>query len=221
MGGAARPLHDPGNHRSVERGSNPHTARCGSLRRPAKPAGERENDAALTPNLGARSICILGPSNSGKSTLAESIARKRGLEVVHLDLLYHLPNTDWEVRPADEFVTLHDAAITGERWVMDGNYSKCMPQRFLRATGLILLDISTPVSLFRYYRRTIFERERLGALKGGRDSIKWGMIYHIAVVTPKNRRRYANMFHDIDLPKVRLTSISAIKQCYQWWGLER
>src|ERR1700730_16775624 len=56
MGRAARPLHDPGNHRSVERGSNPHTARCGSLRRPAKPAGERENDAALTPTPGARSI---------------------------------------------------------------------------------------------------------------------------------------------------------------------
>ena len=163
-------------------------------------------------DLGER-ICILGPSNSGKSTLAEAIERKRGLEVVHLDLLYHLPNTDWEVRPADEFVTLHDAAITGERWVMDGNYSKCMPQRFLRATGLILLDISTPASLFRYYRRTLFERERLGALGGGRDSIKWGMIYHIAVVTPKNRKRYANMFNDIDLPEVRLTSIRAIKQC--------
>src|SRR5262249_49611569 len=85
---------------------------------------------------------------------------------------------------------LHDAAITGERWVIDGNYSKCMTQRFLRATGLILLDISTPASLFRYYRRTIFERERVGALEGGRDSIKWGMIHHIAVVAPKNRKRY-------------------------------
>ena len=124
------------------------------------------------------------------------------------------------MRPADEFVALHDAAITGERWVMDGNYSRCMPQRFLRATGLILLDISTPASLFRYYRRTLFERERSGALAGGRDSIKWSMIYHIAVVTPKNRIRYANMFHDIDLPKVRLNSVRAIKQCYQRWGLE-
>src|ERR1700730_5088882 len=54
MGGAARPLHDPGNHRSIERGSNPHAARCGSLRRPAKTAGERHVDAALTPQPGTR-----------------------------------------------------------------------------------------------------------------------------------------------------------------------
>lgn len=49
-------------------------------------------------DLGDR-ICILGPSNSGKSTLADAIARKRGLEPIHLDLLHHLPNTDWEPRP--------------------------------------------------------------------------------------------------------------------------
>lgn len=171
-------------------------------------------------DLGER-ICILGPSNSGKSTLAQAIARKRDLTVVHLDLLYHLPNTDWTARPTDEFVALHDAAITGERWVIDGNYSKCMPQRFLRATGLILLDISIPASLFRYYRRTLFESERIGALQGRRDSIKWSMIYHISVVTPKNRKRYANMFHDLHLPKVRLTSIRAINQCYRWWDLEQ
>ena len=171
-------------------------------------------------DLGDR-ICILGPSNSGKSTLADAIARNCGLEVVHLDQLYHLPNTDWEVRRTDEFVALHDAAIGGERWVMDGNYTMCMPQRFLRATGLILLDISTPASLFRYCRRTLFDRERFGDLEGSQDSIKWEMIYHIAVVSPKNRKRYANMFHEIDLPKVRLPSIHAIKQCYQKWNLER
>ena len=170
--------------------------------------------------LGER-ICILGPSNSGKSTLAAAIARKRGLAAIHLDQLYHLPNTDWVVRPTDEFVALHDAAIAGDRWVMDGNYSMCMPQRFLRATGLILLDISTPASLLRYWRRTLFGRERAGALEGGRDSIKWDMVYHIAVVTPKNRKRYAKMFHEIDLPKVCLASIRAIKQVYQRWGLER
>ena len=65
-------------------------------------------------------ICILGPSNSGKSTLAAAVARKLGLPVVHLDQLHHLPDTDWQPRPRSEFVALHDAAIAGERWVMDG-----------------------------------------------------------------------------------------------------
>src|ERR1700738_1243500 len=59
MGRAARPLHDPGNHRSVERGSNLQAARRGGLMKPAKPAGERENTAALTPSLGTRSTSVL------------------------------------------------------------------------------------------------------------------------------------------------------------------
>ncbi|RWC48437.1 MAG: AAA family ATPase [Mesorhizobium sp.] len=170
--------------------------------------------------LGDR-ICILGPSNSGKSTLADAIARKRGLATVHLDQLFHLPNTDWEARPRDEFIALHDAAIAGERWVMDGNYSVCMPQRFLRATGLILLDISTSTSLLSYIRRTLFERERRGALEGGHDSIKWDMIRHIAVTTPKNRNRYRAMLEQVDLPKVQLSSRQAVKKCFRDWDLAR
>ncbi len=171
-------------------------------------------------DLGNR-ICILGPSNSGKSTLANAIARKRGLQPVHLDVLHHLPNTDWEPRPRSEFIALHDATIAGERWVMDGNYSVCMAQRFQRATGLILLEISTPMSLLRYVRRTLFETGRHGALEGGRDSVKWDMIHHIAVVQPRNRKRYAAMFDALDLPKLRLTSVAAIKQCFAEWQLVR
>ena len=170
--------------------------------------------------LGNR-ICILGPSNSGKSTLADAIARKRNLEVVHLDLLFHLPNTDWEQRPKSEFMALHDTAIAGERWVMDGNYAIGMPQRFQRATGLILLDISTPVGLLRYFRRTLFEKARRGGLEGGRDSIKWDMIHHIAVTTPKNRKRYRAMFAELDLPKLQLSSLRAIKKSFRDWDLAK
>src|SRR5207248_441199 len=62
MGGAACPLHDPGNDRSIERGSDLQAARRGSLTTPAKPAGERESDAALTPRSGTRSevLSLLG-----------------------------------------------------------------------------------------------------------------------------------------------------------------
>ena len=90
--------------------------------------------------LGSR-ICIMGPSNSGKSTLAVAIGRTRGLPPIHLDQLHHRPNTDWEPRPDEEFRALHDAAILGPRWVIDGNYARCLPQRLERATGVILLDV--------------------------------------------------------------------------------
>jgi adenylate kinase family enzyme len=116
--------------------------------------------------LGTR-ICIMGPSNSGKSTLAEAIAKARGLQVVHLDQLHHLPHTDWVPRPPAEFAALHDAAIAGDRWVMDGNYSRLLPQRLQRATGVILLDVPTTTSLYRYVRRCWFERDRRGGLEGG------------------------------------------------------
>jgi adenylate kinase family enzyme len=170
--------------------------------------------------LGER-ICILGPSNSGKSTLADAIARKRGLKPIHLDQLYHLPNTNWQPRPPNEFLALHNEAITGDRWVIDGNYSRCLPQRLERATGLILLDISTLASLLRYVRRTLFDRARVGHLEGGRDSLKWLMIRHITVVSPPSRKRYAERYRQLQLPKQNLTSIRAIKAIYLEWELER
>ena len=171
-------------------------------------------------DLGPR-ICIIGPSNSGKSTLATAIGRARGLPVIHLDQLYHRPNTDWEPRPAAEFVALHDAAVTGERWVMDGNYSRCFPQRLARATGVILLDTSTAVSLFRYVRRCWFETERFGALDGGKDSIKWSMIRHIAIASQANRKRYQALFESCTLAKLRLATPGALASFYQAERLSR
>jgi adenylate kinase family enzyme len=165
-------------------------------------------------DLGPR-ICVMGPSNSGKSTLATAIGRARGLTPIHLDQLFHMPNTDWQPRTNEEFIALHDEALAAARWVIDGNYSQCLPQRLARATGLILLDTSTATSLLRYLRRSWFERDRLGALEGGADSVKWAMIWHIAVATRTNRRRYKTMFVHIGLPKIMLSTTREITRFYR------
>ena len=174
----------------------------------------------LLADLGER-ICILGPSNSGKSTLANAIALKCGLEPIHLDRLFHLPGSNWQPRPLDAFIALHDAALTGERWVIEGNYTRCLPQRLRRATGLILLDVATTTSMIRYLRRTLFERERAGALEGGRDSLKWVMVHHILFRSPGNRKRMALIFDEQALPKVALSSLRDIERAYHRWGLQR
>ena len=170
--------------------------------------------------LGDR-ICIMGPSNSGKSTLADAIARKSQTQATHLDVLHHLPGTNWMPRPFADFQRMHDTAIMADRWVVDGNYSQLLPQRLARATGFILLDISTPLSLFRYIRRSLVRRGRIGALEGGKDSVKWEMLKHIAITTPRNRKRYAELQHTIKLPKICLASAAQIDACYSEWELKR
>ncbi|WMD18177.1 hypothetical protein RAS12_16110 [Achromobacter seleniivolatilans] len=116
---------------------------------------------------------------------------------------------------------MHDLAIQQDQWVMEGNYTLTLAQRLERATGFILLDLSTAASLFRYIRRSWFERDRRGGLEGGRDSVKWRMIHHIAVVTPANRRRYAEMYEDIRLPKLRLATTAELGRFYRSAQLSR
>ena len=51
--------------------------------------------------------------------------------------------------------------------------------------------------------------------------MKWDMFKHIAITTPKNRKRYAKLQHTIELPKVCLLSAEQIDVCYAEWELKR
>ena len=172
-------------------------------------------------SLGER-IMICGPSNAGKSTLAVALARKLGSEAFHVDLFRHLPDTDWVQRSDEEFSALHDAAILKDRWVMDGNYSKLMPQRMARATGIILLGDNRWANFARYVRRTLFEkRQRPGSLAGDKDSIKWEMVRWILLVQPTLRERNLARVREAGLPLVATASMRELNQLYADWGLTR
>jgi len=159
-------------------------------------------------------ICIMGPSNSGKSTLAAAIGAARCVPVVHLDQYRHRPATQWEVRPDDEFRELHDAAIAGDRWVIDGNYSALLPQRLGRASGLILLDANLVASLTRYVRRSSGATKRVGGLDGVTDRVSWEMIRFILGPGQANRRRYRETFDQSQIPKVFLANRRALERFY-------
>jgi adenylate kinase family enzyme len=164
--------------------------------------------------LGAR-ICILGPSNSGKSTLAAAIGRADGRTVVHLDQLRHYPGTQWELRPDDEFARLHDEAIAGERWVIEGNYSTLLPQRLARATSLVLLDASASASLLRYFVRTRRPHSRIGGLDGMTDRVSWDMVRYILGAGQSGRRRHRRDFGAITIPKVFISNRRALDRFYR------
>jgi adenylate kinase family enzyme len=170
-------------------------------------------------SLGER-IVVLGPSNAGKSTLAVALSKKLGFPVIHLDQLHHLPNTDWQQRPEVEFAALHDAEILEEKWVMEGNYSRLMPQRFARATGAILISSNHWLRFARYLKRTLNNRvDRAGHLEGAKDSIKWEMIHWILVKTRNSSVKYSRIVQESGLPAVECQTADELNELYRAWEL--
>lgn len=177
------------------------------------------NSALPLDALGPR-ICIMGPSNSGKSTLAKAIARKTDLPAVNLDQLHHIPDSQWMPRAPAEFLRLHAEAVSQERWVMKGNYTKCIEERFARATGLILLDVKVTVALLRYIRRCYSSTPRIGGLGMGREQMNLEMLKYILRTAPHNRKRHKKLYDQVRLPKLLLPSPRAVKACSDYWGLQ-
>lgn len=170
-------------------------------------------------DLGKR-ICVIGPSNSGKSTLAERLAAKIDASAVHLDQLAHMPGTNWKRRPDEDFVVDHDRAIAEKAWVIDGNYSVCMPQRFARATSVIWLDLPLGGFLYRYILRSIRgASNRPGHLQGARGEFNWGLIKYTFFNYPKNRKKYDILLSKIDAPVIRIKSMKDLNHFYTDWGL--
>ncbi|WP_345830408.1 AAA family ATPase (plasmid) [Pantoea sp. BRR-3P] len=169
-------------------------------------------------DLGPR-ICIMGPSNSGKSTLAKAIASKTSLPLIHLDQLHHLPDTKWVPRKPEDFYRLHEEAVRGEKWVIEGNYTKCIYSRLERATGLILLDVPMAIALQRYIRRCYSSKPRIGGLNIRREHVTWEMLKYIVHIAPKNHHLHKKIFEQVTIPKVMLTLPRDIKTCYQSWDI--
>lgn len=107
-------------------------------------------------------IVIIGSSGSGKTTLARQLAAYLDLPHIELDQLYWQPK--WIPTPYEEFRARVVEAISGERWIVDGNYLKLRDLIWCRADTIIWLDYKIPVVWRRLGRRTLvrlFKRQTL------------------------------------------------------------
>ena len=165
-----------------------------------------------------RRIMVLGLTNAGKSTLTVALSAKLDVPAVHLDQLRHQPNTNWLERSDAEFAALHDEAILGEAWVIDGSYSKVMPQRLARATGIIVLTDSLATRYPRYFTRTLFQKTRAGGLVGGQDYLNWKMV-HWLWHTRHSAGKYLQVARASGLPHVFVDNKRAVNRLYAELGL--
>ena len=85
-------------------------------------------------------IIIIGCGGAGKSTLARQLGKKLNIPVVHLDKLWWNPG--WIEKSQEEFDELHRQELSKEKWIMDGNFNRTMPERIARCDTIIYLDFS-------------------------------------------------------------------------------
>ena len=85
-------------------------------------------------------IVIIGCGGAGKSTLARKLGEKLGLPVVHLDRLFWRPG--WVQVSQEEFDALLRMELAKDKWIMDGNFNRTIPERVERCDTIIYLDFN-------------------------------------------------------------------------------
>ena len=122
-----------------------------------------------------RRVSVVGTSGVGKSTLSRTLAGALDADLLELDSVFH--QAGWVPLPREDFRRRVAAAVTGERWVIDGNYtSQVKDLVWARADTVVWLDLP---------RRTVMRR------------IIWRSFRRAAARTELwngNRERWRNFF---------------------------
>ena len=132
-------------------------------------------------------LLIIGPTGSGKTTLAKKISKESGIPYIELDLLRYGPN--WSEVPIDEFRDRVATAVAADCWIIDGNYAAARDLTWKSADLVVWLDYSLPVILNRLLMRTVRRlvtmtdvgnenKEQLRRVFGRRSIILWAVRSH-------------------------------------------
>ena len=97
-----------------------------------------------TKTIGHR-ILILGCPGSGKSTFARALAERTGLPLVHLDNIWW--RADGTHISREDFDRALGELLEGERWILDGDYSRTYEVRVRAADTVVFLDYPEDVCM--------------------------------------------------------------------------
>lgn len=166
-------------------------------------------------------VVIVGMSGAGKSTLARQLAQVMDAPHVELDGLFWGPA--WEPHAPADFRAHVSAAVQGERWVVDGNYSSVRHLVWPRATAIVWLDLSFPRVFTRVLLRTLRRvatgqvlwsgnRESWRRTFFSRESILWWVLRNFAL----RRRQFAALKQAAGDRQPAWIELRSPRQVHEW-----
>ena len=170
-------------------------------------------------------LVVIGTTSSGKSTLAEQLADKLGLNFIELDALHWEPN--WVEAPLEVFRARVEMATQAQAWVVAGNYHVVRDLVWLRAQAVIWLDYPFPVVFWRLTVRTFrraFTQEELW--NGNRERFWWHLklwsdesLFHWLFKTYWRRKReYPQLFAVPEYSHLHIIHFKNPKDAQKWLG---
>lgn len=85
-------------------------------------------------------IILVGNGGSGKSYLSKRIAELTGHPLYHLDKEFWQPG--WVMMSKEGRIARQHEILSGDKWIIDGDYGSTMETRFAAADLVIFMDIN-------------------------------------------------------------------------------
>ena len=92
-----------------------------------------------------KKVLVIGCPGAGKSTFARKLRDLTGLPLIYLDRLWHRPDRTTVGQAA--FDAALEQVMTGDKWIIDGNYIRTLVLRLQHCDTVFFLDYPTEVCL--------------------------------------------------------------------------
>ena len=146
-------------------------------------------------------ISIIGGSGSGKSTLANNLSKELNLPAIHLDGLNFTSN--WvEVDKCKRDSIIMKKTLES-KWIIDGNYSNTLRNRFDRADLIIWLDYSTFSHLKGIIKRLLKTHgKEKPEIPGCKERFNFLFLKYVITYNRKKRHLILDNLQNISMDKV-------------------
>jgi adenylate kinase family enzyme len=144
-----------------------------------------------------RKIAVIGCPGAGKSTLTVQLAEITGLPVVHLDTVYHQPEAPFYApERKSAWRAYMQTLVTGDAWIIDGNYQSTLPLRIDAADAVIFLDFPRWLCLWRVLWRRLQQRAGRAAAGGNPEWLSLDFLRFIWTYRRQERAKILALLHD-------------------------